>query len=104
MLRSTFALAAAVAALTLASSVSLQAAELSAPIHRHYVRGPAYCGRCGCLGVRYVRHRVLESTYGASFDPRNYDTTEPYYFFGPIRAFPRYFVYGVPASDQCWSR
>jgi hypothetical protein len=54
------------------------------------------CGPCGCLQVRYVYHRTLESTYGLSFDPRNYDQTEPHYYLGRVRAYPRYFVDGVP--------
>lgn len=59
------------------------------------------CGRCGCLGVAYVYHRELRSTYGLSFDPRNYDTTEPYYYFGRVRAYPRYFVVGGPPWVRC---
>jgi hypothetical protein len=34
----------------------------------------------------------LESTYGIRFDPRSFDTTEPYYFLGRQRAYPRYWV------------
>jgi hypothetical protein len=30
----------------------------------------------------------LESTYGTGFDPRNYDTTEPHHYLGPVRAWP----------------
>jgi hypothetical protein len=32
----------------------------------------------------------LRSTYGVGFDPRNYDTTEPRYYFGRMRAYPQY--------------
>jgi hypothetical protein len=52
----------------------------------------AQCGPCGCLEVTYVYHRQLESTYGVGFDPRSFDTTEPYYYWGPARAYPRYRV------------
>jgi hypothetical protein len=45
-----------------------------------------------------VYHRTLESTYGLGFDPRNYNQTEPHYYFGRVRAFPRYFVDGVPVD------
>jgi hypothetical protein len=58
-------------------------------IARH--AGPS-CGCCGCLGVTYDYHRELRSTYGAHFDPRNYDQTEPHYYFGSVRAYPRYWT------------
>lgn len=96
MYRSMLALGGVAVALVLASPAPLKAAELVVP-HGAYVR-PAYCGPCGCLTVRYVYHRQLETTYGASFDPRNFDTTEPYYYFGPVRRYPRYFVNGVPVG------
>jgi hypothetical protein len=32
----------------------------------------------------------LRSTYGVSFDPRNFDQTQPYYYFGQVRAYPRF--------------
>jgi hypothetical protein len=57
-----------------------------------------YCGPCGCLRTVYVRHRTLQTTYGAGFDPRNFDTQEPHYYFGPMRSYPRYFVDGVPVG------
>lgn len=60
-----------------------------------------YCGPCGCLGVTYVYHRVLESTYGLNFDPRNYDTSEPHFYWGRMRAWPRYFVEGRPWHGPC---
>jgi hypothetical protein len=52
------------------------------------------CGTCGCLQVAPVRHKELRSTYGIGFDPRNYDGTEPHYYFGPVRSYPRYWVSG----------
>jgi hypothetical protein len=74
--------------------VSVSAAELLPPtvahVRHHY--GSLCCGPCGCLHVSYVYHRELRSTYGLSFDPRNFDQTEPYYLFGPVRAYPRYWV------------
>lgn len=48
------------------------------------------CGPCGCVHVTYDYHRELRSTYGIAFDPRNFDQTQPYYYFGPVRAWPRY--------------
>ena len=48
------------------------------------------CGPCGCVRVTYDYHRELRSTYGLAFDPRNFDQTQPYYYFGPDRAWPRY--------------
>jgi hypothetical protein len=59
------------------------------------------CGPCGCLTVTYVRHRELRSTYGAGFDPRNFDTAEPHYFFGAMKEYPRYYVDGAPIPHQC---
>jgi len=78
--------------------VSAAAAELvplaAAHVRHHY--GAPCCGPCGCLHVGYVYHRELRSTYGLSFDPRNFDQTEPYYHFGRVRAYPRYWVYADP--------
>jgi hypothetical protein len=74
------------------------AAELLPPavahLRHHY--GVTCCGPCGCLHVGYVYHRELRSTYGLSFDPRNFDQTQPYYHSGPVRAYPRYWVYADP--------
>jgi len=80
-----------IAAFVLAATASLpagsaRAAELGVP-------GPdvqAECGPCGCVHVTYDYHRQLQSTYGLGFDPRNFDQTEPYYYLGPVRAYPRY--------------
>jgi hypothetical protein len=60
------------------------------------------CGPCGCLQVGYDHHRVLESTYGTAFDPRNDDQTEPHYYWGRVRAYPRYFVDGIPVGVPGW--
>jgi len=68
---------------------SAGAAELLAPPARHHAAA-LWCGPCGCLHVSYAYHRELRSTYGLSFDPRNFDQTQPYYFLGPVRAYPRY--------------
>jgi hypothetical protein len=76
-----------------AAPVSAVAAELLPPAVAHVrYRHPAWSGPCGCLHVSYVFHRELRSTYGLSFDPRNFDQTEPYYYFGALRAYPRYWV------------
>ena len=67
----------------------IYAAELQLPPPAH-VRQVAECGPCGCVNVTYDYHRELRSTYGVSFDPRNFDQTQPYYYFGPVRAYPRF--------------
>jgi hypothetical protein len=69
--------------------ISAGAAELLGSPIRHHAAG-AWCGPCGCLYVSYAYHRELRSTYGLNFDPRNFDQTEPYYFLGQVRAYPRY--------------
>jgi hypothetical protein len=78
-------------------SVSTVAAEL-VPLARHHHRA-SWCGACECLYVSYVYHRELRTTYGTGFDPRNFDQTQPYYYFGPVRAYPRYWVNAEPV--QC---
>ena len=90
-------LAGIVSAIFLASPSLLGAAELQIP----QVNGPASCGPCGCLTVTYVYHRELRSTYGLGFDPRNYDTTQPHYYFGAMHAYPRYLVDGQPTPGSC---
>jgi hypothetical protein len=85
-----------IAAGVLAVPVSAVAAELSPAgvVHvRHHAVPP-----WGCLHVSYVYHREMRSTYGLSFDPRNFDQTEPYYYFGPVRAYPRYWVDAEPVQ------
>jgi hypothetical protein len=88
-----------------AASVSAVAAELLPPTVAHVSHQPIAawygpCGclhvSCGCLHVSYVFHRKLRYTYGLRFDPRNFDQTEPYYRFGPLRAYPRYWVSAAP--------
>ena len=69
---------------------SAVAADLAVPAYRS--AGAHWCGSCGCLHTSYVHHRELRSTYGIAMDPRNNDGTEPYYYFGPVRAYPRYWV------------
>jgi hypothetical protein len=101
MCRSMLALGGVILALVLASLGPLGAAELPIPMHGAYVHSPARCGRCGCLSVIYVYHRELETTYGESFDPRNYDTAEPHYYWGPVRRYPRYLVNGAPIRRAC---
>jgi hypothetical protein len=55
-----------------------------------------WCGCCGCLQVSHMHHRELRTTYGTGFDPRNYDSQEPHYYFGPMRSYPRYWVTAAP--------
>ena len=71
-------------------SSSAAAADLPIPVK---ARAAHLCGGpCGCLHVSWEHHRELRSTYGIAFDPRNDDLTEPHYYFGPVRAYPRYWV------------
>jgi hypothetical protein len=82
----------AIAAFGLAATAGLlagsaRAADLGVP-------GPgvqaADCWPCGGCNVAYDYHRELQTTYGLGFDPRNYDTTEPHFYLGPVRAYPQY--------------
>ena len=82
-------------------SVSTVAAELVPPAvaHARHHHPASWCGACKCLHVSYVYHRELRTTYGTAFDPRNFDQTQPHYYFGPVRAYPRYWVNAEPV--QC---
>jgi hypothetical protein len=95
MTKSTLALA-AVVALGLSELPSpVKAADRDMPrraIAEHHHPAELYCGCCGCLRVSYDYHRELRSTYGTRFDPRNYDETEPHYYFGRMRAYPQYWI------------
>jgi hypothetical protein len=77
----------AAAAGLLAGSQSARAADLGVPAPAAQAEE---CGPCGCVHVSYDYHRELRSTYGVAFDPRNFDQTQPYYYFGPVRAYPRF--------------
>jgi hypothetical protein len=101
MSRSILALGSVLAVLTSSSLGSLGAAELQTPPPSVRAATARDCGPCGCLSVTYVYHRELRSTYGLDFDPRNYDQTEPHYYFGGMRAYPRYFVDGQPIPGSC---
>jgi len=97
---SALVLTAVTAAGVAAAPVSAVAAELLSPAvaHVRHQHTAAWYGPCGCLHVSYVFHRELRSTYGVSFDPRNFDQTEPYYHFGRLRAYPRYWVDAEPVQ------
>jgi hypothetical protein len=96
-IKSAVVVAMVAAAAVRAAPISAAAAELLPPhVHHRYVA--SCCGLCGCLHASYVYHRELRSTYGLSFDPRNFDQTEPYYHFGALRAYPRYWVDSDPAQ------
>ena len=100
MSRSMLVLSCVMGVLLAAPLGPLGAAELPLPMSGPYA-GAADCGPCGCLRATYVYHRQLESTYGLLYDPRNYDTTEPLYYFGPMRRYPQYFVDGMPVPSRC---
>jgi|HubBroStandDraft_4_1064222.scaffolds.fasta_scaffold12028_3 hypothetical protein len=99
MSRKMIALGGIVSAIILAPPNLLAAAELLSPAQA--ARAYQDCGPCGCMSVTYVHHRDMQSTYGLGFDPRNYDQTEPHFYFGRMHAYPRYFVDGVPAPGSC---
>ena len=95
MAKSLTGLAAIAVLAAVALSQSAVGAELDRPrhVHAHPRVAPAiYCGCCGCLRVTFDYHRELRSTYGTRFDPRNFDQTEPYYYFGRVRPYPRFWV------------
>jgi hypothetical protein len=93
------ALLVAVTAATLAAWTGLaKAADLPA---RVAPAAEAQCGPCGCLRVTYATHRELRSTYGAGFDPRNFDESTPYFYFGAMRRYPRYSVDGAIGPGYC---
>ena len=99
MARAILALMGIVGAIVLALPSSLGAAELLAPAQA--AQAQPNCGPCGCMSVTYVHHRDMQSTYGLGFDPRNYDQTEPHFYFGRMHAYPRYFVDGAPVPGSC---
>jgi hypothetical protein len=74
----------------LAGYYSLSVAEAADRAVPRTTQSVRRCGCCGCLHVFYDYHRELRATYGAGMDPRNYDQTEPHYYFGPVRAYPQY--------------
>lgn len=100
MLRAILVLGAVTAIFIGSLGTPLGAADLAVPRGVARAQLGPYCGPCGCLRVTYVRHRALESTYGLSYDPRNYDGTEPHYYLGPVRSYPRYTVEGC-ADPGC---
>jgi hypothetical protein len=71
---------------------SANAAEILRPKHQHLVRDRVlrFEDACGCWHVTWVYHRELWYTYGWGFDPRTYDMTEPHFYHGAVKAYPRY--------------
>ena len=76
------------------ATLTAYAADLPSPPWAAHAR----CGHCGSLHVGYVYHRELRSTNGLGFDPRNFDQTQPHYYFGPVRAYPQYWVDAAPVQ------
>ena len=97
--RMTFAMLLAAAMAAMAGLTSAFAAELlpSAGLKVRYHHAAPTCGPCGCLHVSYVYHREILTTYGTGIDPRNYDETQPHFYQGRMRAYPRYWVSADPA-------
>ena len=82
----------------------LRAAELEvAPAIGHAQTRAAVGCDCGCGDLRVARvyHRESLATYGLGFDPRNDDPTQPHYYFGRLRAYPRYYVSGRSIDGRC---
>jgi len=77
---------------TLPQSASADAWRTRHKYHAHLGSEPIYHyeDSCGCLSVTFEHHRELRYTYGAHVDPRSFDQTEPYYYYGPMKAYPRY--------------
>jgi hypothetical protein len=87
---------AAVALVTALLPYSAKAADTVAPLPGYHHRVFHYKDSCGCLHLTYHYHRELRFTYGAFSDPRSFDTQEPYFYYGPVKAYPEYFVEVYP--------
>lgn len=86
---------AAIALATLAALPQSALADDWQPRHRIHARraqAPVYHyeDACGCLTVTFEYHREMKYTYGAGVDPRSFDETAPYYYYGAVKAYPRY--------------
>jgi hypothetical protein len=94
-----FGLTAMVAVILATTPQTTNADEWPTQFHRYRV-GPHRCYHdvCGCPGISYEYHRQLWYTYGWHFDPRTFDQAEPYYYWGPVRAFRHYWC----ASAAAW--
>lgn len=83
-----------VAAIALVAAMALtpsaHAADARVPRHAAHQRVYEYNDGCGCWHVTIVYHRELLYTYGWNVDPRKFDQTEPYYYHGAVRAYPRF--------------
>jgi hypothetical protein len=98
-MKSAFVVGIVIAAAGVLVSIPAVAADLSVPGAARQARYEAApCGRCGCLRVSWERHRVVESTYGLDYDPRNFDQTEPYFYLGRMRAYPQFWVEADPGQ------
>jgi hypothetical protein len=87
--------AGAATAVAILAPISVGAADLGVMHARQVTR---WCDPCGRLRVSYDYHREMRMTYGTGFDPRNFDTTEPYYYFGRVRAYPQFWVEADPVQ------
>jgi hypothetical protein len=82
-------------AIAAGAAFPIRAADLPVKSLVHQHQTALSYGPCGCLHRGYAYHRELRSTYDTGFDPRNFDQTEPRYYFGHVRAYPRYWVDAV---------
>ena len=75
--------------------VSASAADLPVSVR------PNRPQRCGVgnavvfISPTFITENCDQPT-GTGFDPRNFDTTEPHYYLGRMRAYPRYWVSAGP--------
>jgi len=88
---------AAIALLTAGAPPSSANADAWGTRHRHHARAfqaPVYHyeDSCGCMVMTVEYHRELKYTYGSHMDPRSFDQTEPFYYYGAIKGYPRYWT------------
>jgi hypothetical protein len=77
------------------AAAGLAAVSLSAPAADMPLKAASTaerCGPCGCVQITYDYHRELRTTYGTAFDPRNFDQTQPHFYFGPVRRYAQYWT------------
>jgi hypothetical protein len=82
------------AAVALVIAISLPRSAMAADpgLLRQVTHGPTYHfnDACGCVHFSYDYHRELQYTYGPRVDPRSFDQTEPYFYYGAVKAYSRF--------------
>jgi hypothetical protein len=87
---------AAVALVTAALPYSAKAADAAVLLPSDHPSVFHYNDSCRCLHPRYHYHRELLFTYGSYSDPRSFDTQEPYFYYGRVKAYPDYPILAYP--------